>query len=67
LEHDDVGFQERFLLWDRIKMAVYGDFSCYTSKPLRDFIYESNHGSDFFFVPEREEALRLLLRTAGRE
>lgn len=48
-------------------MAVYGDFSCYTSKPLRDFIYESNHGSDFFFVPEREEALRLLLRTAGRE
>ena len=51
----------------RIKMAVYGDFSCYTSKPLRDFIYESNHGSDFFFVPEREEALRLLLRTAGRE
>ena len=57
---------EKFIQY-RIKMAVYGDFSCYTSKPLRDFIYESNHGSDFFFVPEREEALRLLLRTAGRE
>ena len=46
---------EKFIQY-RIKMAVYGDF-----------IYESNHGSDFFFVPEREEALRLLLRTAGRE
>ena len=57
---------EKFIQY-RIKMAVYGDFSCYTSKPLRDFIYESNHGSDFFFVPEREEALRLLLQTAGRE
>ena len=57
---------EKFIQY-RIKMAVYGDFSCYTSKPLRDFIYESNHGSDFFFAPEREEALRLLLRTAGRE
>lgn len=57
---------EKFIQY-RIKMAVYGDFSCYTSKPLRDFIYESNHGSDFFFAPEREEALWLLLRTAGRE
>lgn len=40
-----------------IRMAVVGDFSGYTSKPLYDFIYESNRGKDFFFVPTQEEAL----------
>lgn len=44
----------------QIKMAIYGDFSRYTSKPLHDFIYESNQGKDFFFVDTREEALRRL-------
>lgn len=44
----------------KIKMAIYGDFSQYTSKPLHDFIYESNQGKDFFFVDTREEALRRL-------
>ena len=34
--------------------------SHYTSKPLHDFIYESNKGRDFFFVESREEALRKL-------
>ena len=43
-----------------IKFAVYGDFSHYTSKPLKDFIYESNHGQDFFFVSTKEEAIRCL-------
>ncbi len=43
-----------------IKMAVYGDYSRYTSKPLRDFIYESNQGKDFFFVATEEEAIRRL-------
>ena len=41
-----------------IKAAFYGDFTRYTSKPLRDFIYESNQGSSIFFVPTQEEALR---------
>lgn len=41
----------------RIKMAVWGDFSRYTSKPLRDFIRESNEGRDFFFVDTKEEAI----------
>lgn len=40
-----------------IKTAIYGDYSKYTSKPLKDFIYESNHGKDFFFVATREEAI----------
>lgn len=43
-----------------IKAAVYGDFSHYTSKPLKDFMYESNNGRDFFFVATREEAVQKL-------
>lgn len=44
----------------QVKMAIYGDFARYTSKPLRDFIYESNQGEHFWFVPTRKEALRCL-------
>lgn len=47
----------------RIKLAVYGDYSRYTSKPLRDFIYESNRGKDFFFVSSKEEAIRKLTQS----
>lgn len=43
-----------------VKAAIYGDFSRYTSKPLRDFIYESNQGRDVFFPSTREEAIRKL-------
>ena len=43
-----------------IKAAIWGDYSRYTSKPLRDFIYESNRGKDFFFVSSEEEAVRRL-------
>ena len=43
-----------------VRFAVYGDYSKYTSKPLRDFIYESNNGKDFFFVNSRNEALEKL-------
>ncbi len=39
------------------RIAIYGDFSHYTSKPLHDFIYESNKGRDVFFVATKEEAL----------
>lgn len=41
-----------------IKLAIVGDFSGYTSKALHDFIYESNKGKDFFFVPDVEEAIK---------
>lgn len=34
------------------KLAIYGDYTKYTSKPLKDFIYESNKGNDFFFVAD---------------
>lgn len=40
-----------------VKLAVYGDFDIYTSKPLRDFIYESNQGNHFFFVEDLVSAL----------
>lgn len=43
-----------------IKLAIIGDFSCYTSKPLHDFIYESNNGHNFYFVSTEEEAVKKL-------
>lgn len=46
-----------------VRIAIYGDYSHYTSKPLKDFIYESNHGNDFFFVPTKEEAIQKLTET----
>ncbi|WMC91470.1 DUF4180 domain-containing protein [Kineothrix sp. MB12-C1] len=45
----------------RVRLAIVGDFSGYTSKALRDFIYECNHGKDLFFVSDKEEALKRLL------
>lgn len=39
------------------RIAIYGDYSRYTSKPLRDFMYESNKGRDVFFVCTEEEAV----------
>ena len=42
------------------KFAIYGDYSKYTSKPLRDFIYESNKGKDIFFVENEENAIKIL-------
>ena len=45
-----------------IKIAIYGDYSKYTSKPLKDFIYESNKGKDVFFVSSLHEAVEMLTR-----
>ena len=43
-----------------VKAAMFGDYSRYTSKPLRDFIYESNNRKDFFFTASKEEAVERL-------
>lgn len=40
-----------------MKVAVVGDFSHYTSKPLQDFLRESNRGSAVLFVNTEAEAL----------
>ena len=45
-----------------VRCAIYGDFSRYTSKPLQDFIYESNKGRDVFFVATKEEAINKLIQ-----
>lgn len=40
-----------------IRFAIYGDFSEYTSKPLKDFMYESNMGKDIYFQPNSSLAV----------
>lgn len=44
----------------RTKLAIIGDYSGYTSKALRDFIYESNNGVHIFFVADEDEAVEKL-------
>jgi hypothetical protein len=46
-----------------IRFVVIGDFTCYSSKSLKDFIYESNKGRDIFFVSSEEDAIEKLSRT----
>lgn len=41
----------------QFRIAIYGDYSSYTSKPLKDFIYESNNGHDVFFTDNQENAI----------
>ena len=43
-------------------IAIYGDYSQYTSKPLKGFIYESNQGKDVFLVATQEKAIECLTR-----
>lgn len=41
----------------RKKIAIVGDYSKYTSKPLKDFIYESNKGDSIYFLSNIDEAV----------
>jgi len=41
----------------RMKLAIYGDFSDYASKALRDFMYECNNGSEIFFESTKQKAI----------
>lgn len=50
---------QKFITY-QFKIAIVGDFSGYTSKPLKDFIYESNNGKDIFFVSSEEDAIKKL-------
>lgn len=50
---------EKFVTY-RMKLSIYGDYSRYTSKPLRDFIRESNRGSQVFFTDGLESAVEKL-------
>ena len=42
------------------RVAIFGDFSGYTSKPLHDYMYECNKGKHINFVASEEEAVRRL-------
>lgn len=42
----------------RMKLAIIGDFSSYTSKSLKDFINESNNGNLVFFKENEDEGLK---------
>ncbi|MEN6456358.1 MAG: DUF4180 domain-containing protein [Prolixibacteraceae bacterium] len=44
----------------RVRLAIVGEFSKYTSKSLKDFIYESNKGKHINFVPSCAEAIKIL-------
>lgn len=44
----------------QMRLAIVGDLSHYTSKPLKDFIYESNKGTQVGFWPTEEAALAWL-------
>lgn len=53
------GILQKFINY-QAKLAIFGDFSGYTSKPLKDFIFESNKGTDIFFAVTQIEALEKL-------
>lgn len=44
----------------QMKLAIFGDYTRYTSKPLRDFIRESNRGNQVFFTATEDEAVERL-------
>lgn len=47
---------QKFVNYD-VKIAIIGDFSGYTSKSLKDFIYESNNGKDAFYLANEAQAV----------
>ena len=44
----------------RMRLAIVGDFGVYTSKSLKDFIFESNKGNQVFFLSDEQTALEKL-------
>ncbi len=41
----------------RVRLSIVGDFSKYTAKSIRDFIYESNKGGHVNFLASVNEAI----------
>jgi hypothetical protein len=44
----------------RHRLAIIGDFSGYTNKPLRDYMYECNRGRHLYFADSEEAAIAKL-------
>ena len=53
------GILQKFINYKK-RLVIIGDFSIYTSKSLKDFIYECNQGKDIFFLESEEEAIKRL-------
>ena len=51
----------KFVLYQR-RLVVLGDITPYTStsRSFRDFVYEANRGSQFWFLPDMEEFAKRL-------
>jgi hypothetical protein len=45
----------------RMRLAIVGDFSIFSSKSLQDFIYESNKGKQINFSDSVGNALKALI------
>ena len=44
----------------RVRLAIIGDFSAYTSQSIKDFMYESNQRRQINFVHTLDEAIERL-------
>ncbi|MCL2401431.1 MAG: DUF4180 domain-containing protein [Oscillospiraceae bacterium] len=44
----------------RCRIAIFGDFSGYTSKPLLDYMHECNRGRHLYFVEDEAKAIKKL-------
>lgn len=53
------GILQKFINY-QMRLAIVGDFSIYSSKSLKDFIYESNKGDNIYFVDTVEQAIQKL-------
>ena len=49
------------------KLGIVGDFSHYTSKSLRDFIYECNKGNMVYFKEDLDSALSALVPETSKK
>ncbi len=47
----------------RVRLAIIGEFSKYSSKSLKEFIFESNKGRHINFLASTDEALTILSHT----
>lgn len=52
---------QKFIMYN-MKIAIVGDFQMYSSKALKDFIYECNKQGRINFVQDKEEAIISLKR-----
>lgn len=47
---------------NRIRLAIIGDYSTFSSETLKDFMYESNKHGEYLFVPSMEHVLKMWKR-----